>query len=84
MVTVGFANTNGVPEPTKVPPQLLVYHFKVVPEPPVAVRLILSPASEQKLFTSVKADVGATGAEFTVTVTLAQVELPQLVVSHLA
>ena len=73
-----------MPEPTKVPPQLLVYHFKVVPEPPVAVRLISPPASEQKLFTSVEADVGATGAGSTVTVTLAQVELPQAAVSQRA
>ena len=64
---VGFASTNGVPEPTKVPPQLLVYHLRVVPEPPVAVRLILPPALEQKLLTSLSADVGGVGSA-TVTV----------------
>ena len=83
-MVVGFASTNGVPEPTKVPPQLLVYHLRVVPEPPVAERLILPPASEQKLFTSLAADVGATGAGITVTVVLAQLELAQPAVSQRA
>jgi hypothetical protein len=38
---------------------------------------MLPASSAQKLFQSTAADVGATGSGFTVTVTLAQAELPQ-------
>ncbi|MBI5628653.1 MAG: hypothetical protein HY953_07020 [Candidatus Rokubacteria bacterium] len=42
MVEVGLTN-NDVPVPTSVPPQLPVYHAQVVPDPPVAVRVLLAP-----------------------------------------
>ena len=81
---VGLAMFSGVPLPTKAPPQLPLYHFKVPPEPPTALRLRLPPALEQKLFASLEAELGAVGRALTVTVTLAQVEGVQFVVSHRA
>jgi hypothetical protein len=84
VVAVGAAIVNGVPVPMAVPPQLTVYHFRLPPEPPIAVSVILPPALEQKLFLSTVTEVGATGAVLTVTTTLAQVDGVQLVVSHLA
>ena len=64
------------PVPTEVPPQLPVIHLRVVPDPPVAVSVLLDP--EQIVVGLADADVGATGSGFTVTVVVAQVELPQL------
>ena len=61
VVAVGDAMTSGVPVPTAVPPQLTVYHFSDVPEPPAAERLILPASSVQKLLRSTDADVGAVG-----------------------
>jgi hypothetical protein len=84
VVTVGAGIVNNIPDPIEVPPQLTVYQFKVPPDPPIAVNVILPPALEQKLFLSTVAEVGATGAVLTVTTTLAQVDGVQLVVSHLA
>ena len=55
-----------VPVPTKVPPQLPVYHAQVVPDPPVAVNVLLDP--EQMVDGAAFADVGATGSGLTVTV----------------
>jgi hypothetical protein len=66
-----------------VPVQPPVNHRNVVPEPPVADKLMLPASSVQKLLRSEAADVGATGRASTVTVTLAQVEFPQ-VFSHRA
>ncbi|MNS52214.1 hypothetical protein D3C72_849240 [compost metagenome] len=57
------------PVPIDVPPQLPVYHFKLVPDPPVADRMIFPPALEQKLLLFTLAAVGATGCDPTVTVT---------------
>ena len=61
--------------PTDVPPQLPVIHLKVVPDPPVAVRVLLEP--EQIVDGAAFAEVGAVGSGFTVTVVVWQVELPQ-------
>ena len=69
-----------VPELTYVPPQLPVYHLQVVPNPPVAVSVLLTP--EQMVAGLADADVGATGGGLTGTVKQKQVELPQLF-SHL-
>ena len=65
---MGAAMVNGVPAPMEVPPQLTVYHCSVPPDPPTAVNIILPPALEQKLFVLTVAEVGATGAGFTVTI----------------
>ena len=65
-----------VPVPASVPPQLPVYHAQVVPDPPVAVSVLLDP--EQIADGAALADVGAVGSGFTVTVVVWQVELPQL------
>ena len=81
---VGLDIFFGVPVPTSVPPQLPEYHVKVVPEPPAAVRFRVPPASEHKLLASLDAEVGATGKGYTVTITLAHVELIHPVDSHLA
>jgi hypothetical protein len=70
-----------VPVPTGVPPQLPAYHLQLLPDPPVAVNVLLAP--EQIASGLADADIGATGVAFTVTVTLAQAELPQPF-SHLA
>ncbi len=79
MVEAGLT-TSDVPVPAKVPPQLPVYHAQVVPQPPVAVSVLLAP--EQIVEGEAFADVGAVGNGFTVTVVVWQVELPQLF-SHL-
>jgi hypothetical protein len=63
-----------------VPVQLPVSHRSVVPEPPVADKLMLPASSAQKLLRSEAAEVGATGSALTVTVTLAQAALVQPVV----
>ena len=68
--------TIDVPVPTNVPPQLPVYHLQLVPDPPVAVNVLLD--SEQIEDGLADADVGATGSGLTVTDVVAQVELPQL------
>ena len=62
--------------PTVVPPQLPVIHLRVVPDPPVAVNVLLCP--ELIVDGLADAEVGATGSGLTVTVVVAQVELPQL------
>jgi len=62
-----------VPVPTEVPPQLPVYQWQVVPEPPVAVKSLLDP--EQIVDGAAFADVGAVGSEFTVTVAVTHVAL---------
>ena len=78
MVEVGLTVID-VPVPAGVPPQLAVYHLQSVPDPPVAVSVLLAP--EQIVDGAAFADVGATGSALTVTVVVAQVELPQLL-SH--
>ena len=65
-----------VPVPASVPPQLAVYHLQSVPDPPVAVNVLLAP--EQIVVGLADADVGATGSGLTVTDVVAQVEFPQL------
>ena len=73
MVAVGTAIVKGVPVPTTVPvPQAPLYQVNVPPDPPVAVRIIFPVALEQIIGLSTDADVGITGAVFTVTVVLAQ------------
>ena len=79
MVEVGLTVID-VPAPTRVPPQLPVYHLQVVPDPPVAVSVLLEP--EQIVDGLADASVGATGIGLTVTDVVAQVELPQLVLSQ--
>jgi len=79
VVEVGLTSID-VPVPTSVPPQLPVYHLQFSPEPPVAVNVLLDP--EQIVDGLADADVGATGSGLTVTDVVAQVELPQLVVSQ--
>ena len=79
MVEVGLTVID-VPVPASVPPQLPVYHLQLVPDPPVAVNVLLAP--EQIVAGLADADVGATGSGLTVTVVVAQVELPQLAVSQ--
>jgi hypothetical protein len=64
-----------LPVPASVPPQLPVYHLSVVPDPSLTDSVLLCP--EQIGFGLAEAVVGATGSGLTVTVTLAQVELPQ-------
>ena len=64
-----------VPVPAAVPPQLPVYQAQVVPDPPVAVNVLLAP--EQIVVGLADADAGATGSGLTVTDVVAQVELPQ-------
>ena len=67
-----------VPVPTDVPPQLPVYQWQVVPDPPVAVNVLLAP--EQIVDGAAFADVGATGSGFTVTVAVTHVALYRPVV----
>jgi len=62
----------GLPDPTSVPPQLLLYHINVVPEPPVAVKVMFPPKLEQKLFLSVTAHNGATAETLILIVVLTQ------------
>ena len=71
---VGLTTTD-VPVPAAVPPQLPVYHLQLVPDPPVAVNVLLAP--EQIVAGLADADVGATGAVLTVTDVVAQVEFAQ-------
>ena len=78
IVAVGDAIVSGLPVPTYVPPQLLVYHLTSSPEPPVTERFIFPASFSQKLFASEDADVGATGSGTTVTVTLTQDDSPQV------
>jgi hypothetical protein len=72
----GDGIVKGLPLPISVPPQLPVNHFNTVPEPPVVERFIFPPSLSQKLLLSVVALVGDTGIGSTLTVTLAQLELP--------
>ena len=62
-MAVGDAITKGVPVPIEVPPQLPVNHRSVVPDPPVADRLMFPESSAQKLLRSTDAEVGAVGGE---------------------
>ena len=77
VVTIGEAMLKGFPVPIEVPPQLEVYHPRVVPDPPTTLKLILPASSAQKLFLSLAAETGAIGNGLMVTVTLAQAEFPQ-------
>ena len=64
--------------PTKVPPQLPVYHCHEAPVPklpPVTERVVAPP---QVGFTDAVAPIGAVELVFTVTVTLAQAVLLQV------
>jgi hypothetical protein len=71
--------------PTAVPPQLAVYQASVAPEPPIAVSVTEPPSLEQRAVRSDAAEVGDTAVEgVTFTVTFAQPDGVQLVVSHLA
>ena len=68
------------PEPTNVPPQLLVYQFQLAPlprEPPKTCKLVdaLLPHTVEGVAVAL---VGATELVFTVTVTLAHPVLPQV------
>jgi len=49
VVEVGAEMVSGVPVPTSVPPQEPLYHFRAMPDPPVAVRAMLAKAPLQKL-----------------------------------
>ena len=80
MFDAGAAITSGVPDPTRVPPQLPEYQFStglppVPPLPPIAVKVRFAPT--QTGFGVALTDVGGDGKVNTVTVTLAQPELPQ-------
>jgi hypothetical protein len=61
---------NGLPVPIAVPPQLDVNQATCDPEPPLTLKSIVPESSEQKLFLSTLAEVGAVGAVTTVTVVL--------------
>ena len=77
VVEVGHT-TRLFPVPTEVPPQLPGIHLRVVPDPPVAVRVAHPPAQIGPLFDAL---VGATGNGLTVTATPdAQLKLRQPVV----
>jgi hypothetical protein len=65
-----------LPVPTDVPPQLPVIHLSVVPDPPVAVSVVLAP--EQIVDGLADAEDGAVGPALTVTVVVTQDEFPQL------
>ena len=58
MVEVGWTVID-VPVPTNVPPQLPLYHLQVLPDPPLAVSVLLAP--EQIVDGLADADVGAIG-----------------------
>jgi len=84
-VALGEAIVKGFPVPIEVPePQASAYHFRVVPDPPVAVRTIFPASSVQRLLRSTVTDVGATGCCMIFTTTLAQVEGVQGSDSHRA
>jgi len=57
------------PVPTKVPSQDPLNHFKVVPDPPVAVSIIFPLSSLHKIDRSTETDVGATAEGLTDTTT---------------
>lgn len=80
VVDVGAGSVNGEPLATNVPPQLPVYHLRVVPDPPTAVNVMLPDGVPQKDVTELVAEVGATGVEPTVTTTDAQLLPTQPVV----
>ena len=84
MVTVGDEIINGFPEPTIVPPQLVLNQRAKVPEPPETEREILPPVFEQKLFISDVPETGATGKGITVTSKEIQDDEAQLLICHLA
>ena len=58
-----------------MPPHELVYQAKVVPEPPIYERLVLSPG--QIPVSVALTEIGATGSVLTVIITLSQEEFPQ-------
>ena len=70
------------PVPTEAPVQLPVSHLRVVPDPPVAVSVLLPP--EQMIAGLADADVGATGPGLTVTTTFAHAVLTHPVVVFFA
>ena len=72
MVVDAGVTERGLPVPTSVPPQLMVYQFQEAPvpnEPPVTDKLVAPP---QVGLTEAAAPVGAVELVLTVTVTLAQ------------
>lgn len=73
----GDAITRGLPVPIAVPPQLPVNHRRVVPEPPVAVRVILPPALTQTGLAEGVIEVGGVGRGSTVTLSVLAVPSPQ-------
>ena len=79
----GFATLMEVPVPIAPPlPQPPAYQVSVPLAPAVAVRLMLPLSPAQMAEGDALGLEGATGSALTVTVTLAQVELPQDAVSH--
>ena len=74
---VGAAIDNGVPEPIEVPPQLTVYQFKVPPDPPVAVSIMLPPVLLHIVGVFAEAEAGLVGTGVTLIVVVTQLELPQ-------
>ena len=83
-MTVGTGITNGFPEPTKVPPQLVLNHLTNEPVPLVTERDIFPPIFEQKLFISDVPDTGGAGRGITDTSNEMQEEEAQLFICHLA
>ena len=79
---VGAANVTVLPVPIAVFPQLTVNQLIEVPVPEEALRLILPPVFEQKLFISEDKETGAVGKGNTVIVILRHDETPQIF-SHL-
>lgn len=59
MVTLGDAIFSGFPVPIEDVPHPPAYHATDVPAPPVTLKFIVPASSEQKLFRSVFAKVGA-------------------------
>lgn len=70
VVTVGEGIVRGVPfvEPSNVPPHEPEYQFRVVPEPPVTLSMMLPASSAQNPERSDIADAGATGSGRTMSV----------------
>ena len=67
-----------------MPPQLVLNQRVQVPEPPVTEREMFPPAFEQKLLISDIPATGGLGKGITVISNDAQLELAQLLISHLA
>ena len=49
---------SGLPIPTNTLPQLPLYHFRELPEPPVAVKVMFPLSDEHKVLLSILAVVG--------------------------